>query len=131
VQGGQCQRCACRIAAGVGDERSFFDLISEQFRQAIDGVSQILAVGVRLVVLLIDRHVLNSIIGAEVDDFDAGFEQLGHKGHRDFVRQTAQGDIGDLCQLAQIERSTCMSSRPRSCPNISATWPHSSGRAVR
>ena len=93
-QGGQCQRCTGRVAAGIGNQIRSLDFVPEQFRQAIGGISQVIGVGVGLVKGLIERDIFDPVVSAEVDDLDTGGQQFGHKSHGYLMRQTAQGNIG-------------------------------------
>ena len=103
-QGGQGQHGPGWEAAGIGDQVGALDLVAEQLGQAVDGLRQIARVGVLLVELLVDGHVLEPIVGAEVDHLDARVEQLGHEAHRHLVGQAAQRHVGRSGELVQIQR---------------------------
>ena len=56
------------------------------------------------VILLIDSHIFEPVVGAKINHFQPGVQQLWHETHRDFMRQTAQGNVGQPGQLIKVQR---------------------------
>jgi len=74
----------CRIAARIGDQPGAADLLAVQLRQAVNGVGQILQVGMLLVVpLFVVGRLLQPIVGGEVNHAEPRLQQRGHelRGH--------------------------------------------------
>ena len=75
-QRGQAEDRRLRIAARVGDQLRAVDLLAVDLGQAVHRVGEVRRVVVRLLVpLLINLRVAQPVVGAQIDDADAAFEQ--------------------------------------------------------
>src|SRR5882724_151100 len=86
---------ACGVAAGIGDELSRSEFVRVKLGQAVDGGIEPCGVRRReLVPGLKDSGVAKAECTAEVDDFDAGFEEFRRKFSRHIVRRCEKRGLG-------------------------------------
>ena len=75
-QRGQGQDGAGRIAARIGHQLGRRNLVAEQLGQAVDDLAHAVRIGVLLAVPLgVDFRVVETVVGAEIDDPPAGVQQ--------------------------------------------------------
>ena len=81
-----CQYDGCCIASGVGHEVRPLDLVTEELRESVHGLLQVVDIRVLVSVpFLIDRHFVQAIISREVDGLNPLLEQLRDLLHGDTV----------------------------------------------
>ena len=83
-----------RVAAGVADDARLADRLAVHLRQAVHALGQQVGARVRhLVPALEQRRVLEPEVGGEVDDLDAGVDELARLRHRDAVRRGEEHEV--------------------------------------
>src|SRR6184192_4028453 len=86
---------ACGVAAGIGDELSGSEFVRAKLGQAVDGGIEPCGVRRReFVPGLEDSGVAEAEGAAEIDDFDAGFEEFRRKFGRHLVRRCEKRGLG-------------------------------------
>lgn len=94
------------IAAGVGDEHGPGEMVSIEFGEAVDGFVEVVGVVVwGLVDLFVEFGVGEPVVGGEVDDPQAGVEELWRVGHRGAVREREEDDVGGVGDGGRVDGS--------------------------
>ena len=101
----RCERKGCRrhVAARRSHQRGFFQVFAVQFRQTEHrGRQQLRLVVVESVPLRVQRSVLQSERGRQIDEAANLAVQLRGEGHRCLVGQAEEHDVEPLC-LCRVE----------------------------
>ena len=92
-----------RVAARIGGQPGGADALAVEFGQAVDRLGEQFRAGVLRVPGLVDPHVVQPVVGAQVHHLFAGGKQLGDDVHGRLVGHGGEEEIGPVDQLRRTE----------------------------